>query len=103
MQVPLGVQLQNENKLEDMGKILEELHIKYVPTNRSKGELALPNGHTIPIDNTQFFQTLLGGDQLTVALRVRETVGLRRRHDKPLDHLDEIVPVVEDWHARMTL
>ena len=50
-------------------------HIKYVPTNRSKGELTLPNGHTIPNDDTQFFQTLLGGDQLTVA-RVRGTVGL---------------------------
>ena len=73
MQVPLGVQLRNENKLEDMGKILEELHIKYVPTNRLKGEPTIPNGHTIPIDNTQFFQTLLGGDQLTVA-RVRGTV-----------------------------
>ena len=102
MQVPLGVQLRNENKLEDMGKILEELHIKCVPTNRSEGELTLPNGHTIPVDDTQFFQTLLGGDQLTVA-RVRGTVGLRRTHDKPLDHLDGILPVVEDWHARMTL
>ena len=103
MQVPLGVQLRNENKLEDMGKILEELHIKYVPTNRSEGELTLPNGHTIAVDDTQFFQTLLGGDQLTVALRVRGTVGLRRTHDKSLDHLDGILPVVEDWHARMTL
>ena len=27
------VQLRNENKPDDMGKILEELHIKYVPTN----------------------------------------------------------------------
>ena len=38
LQVPLGVQLRNENKPDDMGKILEELHIKYVPTNRLKGE-----------------------------------------------------------------
>ena len=75
----------------------------YVPTNRSKGELTLLNGHTIPaLDDTQFFQTLLGGDQLTVAM-VRGTVGRQRTHDKPLDHLDEILPVVEDWHARMTL
>ena len=47
---------------------------KICSTNRSEGELTLPNGHTIPIDDTQFFQTLLGGDQLTVA-RVKGTVG----------------------------
>lgn len=85
-----------------MAKILEELHKSYVPTQPSEGSIILPSGHTKAIDNTRFFKILFGGDQLTVA-RARGTAALRATHDRPVDKLDGIIPVIEDWHARMTL
>jgi L1 cell adhesion molecule like protein len=100
MQVPLGVQLFNENKLEDMSKILANLH-KLVPTREKTGKLTLPNGGTLEFDDTTFFQILLGGDQLTVA-RARGTQALRASHETARDRLEGIIPVCEDWHSRMT-
>ena len=101
MQVPLGVQLWNENKLDEMAKILEEYHAKYVPTTPREKILILPDGTTRLIDKTEFHKVLVGGDQLTVA-RVRGTTALRVTHDTPLEHLSGVTPVVEDWHARLT-
>ena len=42
----------------------------------------------------------MGGDQLTVA-RVYGTQCLFRGIDKAMEHLQGIIPVQEDWHARM--
>ena len=93
--------LHNENKLDEMGKILEQ-YISLVPALESVQQVVLPNGSEIEIDNTQFHPILFGGDQLTVA-RIRGTQALRDTHDKPADRFEGIVPVVEDWHTRMTL
>ena len=82
VQVPLGIQLYNENKLDEMSKILEKFH-QYVPTEPSEGTITLPDDTTRSIDNTLFFQLLMGGDQLTVA-RVRGTAALRATHDSIL-------------------
>ena len=46
--------------------------------------------------------TLFGGDQLT-CVRARSANWLRCSHDSPEFALQGIVPVVEDWHARMCL
>lgn len=80
---------------------MEILH-KYVPTRASEGQLTLPNGSTLPYDNTIFFEILLGGDQLTVA-RVSGVQNLRIGHETALDRLEGLIPVVEDWHARVIL
>lgn len=101
MQVPLGVQLLNENKLDEMAKILEQFHTRYVPTNPSQETLTLGDGTTRSIDRTEFHKLLMGGDQLTVA-RVRGTTALRMTHDTHLERLGGVVPVVEDWHGRLT-
>ncbi len=85
-----------------MAKILEEFHEKYVPTMPSDGNTILPDGSSLSFDDTHFHNILVGGDQLTVA-RARGATSLRSSHDKPLQRLDGIAPVVEDWHARMTL
>ena len=45
---------------------------------------------------------MFGGDQLTVA-RIRGTQALRNTQDKASDHLQGLIPVVEDWHSRMPL
>ena len=97
----MGVQLKNENKLEEMADILEEFH-KYVPNHASEGNIVLPDGHTRNFDNTLFHKLLVGGDQLTVA-RVRGATALRSALSKSIHHLACVTPVVEDWHARMTL
>jgi len=52
--------------LDEMGKILAH-YMKLVPTVEVEGRLQLPNGSVINFDDTQFFSTLFGGDQLTVA------------------------------------
>ena len=44
----------------------------------------------------------MGGDQLTVA-RVRGTQALWKAQDRPVNRLEGLIPVVEDWHARMAL
>ena len=63
----MGVQLKNENKLEEMADILEKFH-KYVPNHASEGNIIiLPDGKTRNFDNTWFNKFLVGGDQLTVA------------------------------------
>ncbi len=84
-----------------MAKILEEYHQKYIPTKSSQEELTLEDGTTRMIDKTEFHKILLGGDQLTVA-RVRGTVALRVTHDTAEEQLSGVLPVVEDWHARLT-
>ena len=93
--------LQNENKLDEMSKIMDVLH-KYVPTKASEGQLHLPNGATLPYDNTTFFEILLGGDQLTVA-RAAGVQDLRKGHETALERLEGLTPVVEDWHTRVIL
>ena len=92
--VPLGVCLQNENKLDEMGKILYH-YMTLVP---SECEVLLPNGSSILVDNTQFHSILFGGDQLTVA-RIRGTKALRDTEENPVHRLEGVTPVIEDWHA----
>lgn len=62
LQIPLWVLLHNENKVDEMGKILEKL-MTLVPTLSAEGELTLPNGSRIEFDDTTFSKILLGGDQ----------------------------------------
>ena len=80
---------------------MESLH-KYVPTQSCEGQLTLPNGHSLTYDNTKFVEILFGGDQLTIA-RANGVKALRCGHDTALDRLDGLVPVLEDWHARVIL
>ena len=60
----------------------------------SEDTIHLQDQTTRSLENPQFCKTILGGDQLTAA-RVRGATTL---------HLTQgVAPVVEDWHARMTL
>lgn len=73
-----------------------------VPTLPAEGKLTLPNGEELDFDDTKFAKIIFGGDQLTVA-RVRGTQGLRLSEDKAVDRLEGLIPVIEDWHVRMSL
>ena len=101
IQVPLGVLLYNENKLDEMGKIMAH-YMTLVPTTNAEGHFTLPSGDVMDFDDTRFHKILFGGDQLTVA-RMRGTQALRDTQDKPVDRLEGVIPVAEDWHTRMTL
>ena len=89
VKVPLGVLLYNESILDEMSKILDHL-MALVLTLPKTGQLTLPNGSKLDFDDTQFFQVLMGGDQLTVA-RVRGTQALRQAQDRPVDRLEGLI------------
>ncbi len=83
-----------------MGEIMDE-YTKLVPTKIDTGHYLLPTHSTVEFDATQFHSILFGGDQLTVA-RMRGTQILRATEETAVKRLQGILPVVEDWHTRMT-
>ena len=93
------MQLQNENKLDERSIILQNI-MTLVPSLPSESEVELPDGGKVKYDSTKFFKILLGGDQLTIA-RVHGTQCLFHGSDKAMKCLQGIIPVQEDWHARM--
>lgn len=97
----MGVELFNENKLEEMSQILAT-YMKLVPTLESKESITLPCGASAEVDNTAYHSILFGGDQLTAA-RIRGTKELRDTEAKKKDRFEGLIPVIEDWHTRMTL
>ena len=82
-----------------MCSILEELH-RYVPTEKVTLNLTLPSGESRPLDSELFHRILLGGDKLTAA-RARSGCSARADHDSSGRRLSGLLPVTEDWHAKM--
>ena len=97
--MPLGVQLLNENKTDEMCLIMRNLH-KYVPKKSYKVTYHLDEN----VDCTEecYHRILFGGDQLTVC-RARGAQSARTNDDVSDERFDGLIPVTEDWHARMTL
>jgi len=77
-------------------------YMQLVPTVEAELKLNLPIGGEVTLDDTHFHNILFGGDQLTAA-RIRGTKALRDTQYRRVDRFDGITPVIEDWHARMTL
>ena len=66
-QIPLGVLLKDENKLDEMVDIMSHLH-QYIPAQEFTEDVALPNtGGTVPVQKAVMHSILFGGDQLTAA------------------------------------
>ena len=65
------------------------------------GQLLMPNRSIEDFDDSRFHSILFEGDQQTVA-RIRGVQALRDTQDKNVDRFEELVPVIEDWHSRMT-
>ena len=97
--MPLGVQLLNENKTDEMCLIMRNLH-KYVLKKSYKVTYHLDEN----VDCTEecYHRILFGGDQLTVC-RARGAQSARTNDDVSDERFDGLIPVTEDWHARMTL
>lgn len=81
---------------------MQNLH-KYVPTKLHQKTYHLHDKDMV-CDEGHNHKILFGGDQLTVC-RSRGAQATRSNDDSTLhaSRLDGLVPVTEDWHARMTL
>lgn len=101
LKVPLGIVQHNENKIDEMTKIMDIIH-SYVPSVAQVNHRILPNGDILDEERHFFHKTLLGGDQLTVA-RARGSKAIRGDHDSNQQRLDGLLPTVEDWHAKQCL
>ena len=99
-QVPLGVQLHNENKLNEMAQILVALN-KYVPTENTEVSMEV-NGTTYVQQEARVWLRIIFGDQPTSA-RVRGAVALCCFHKTSLTRLDGYVAATRDWHAELCL
>ena len=98
--MPLGVLFHNENKTDEMCIIMKHLH-KYVPSKPHKVTYHLP-GEDFVCEETFCHRILLGGDQLTVC-RCRGAQLIRQHDDAAEERYAGLIPVIEDWHARLTL
>lgn len=86
LKVPLGIQLKNEAKLQDI-EILDDLN-RYVPIQQQDGVTLVPR--------------IIFGDQLTIA-RICGAAILRSPEIKEEHQLKQFVGVISDWHARLCL
>lgn len=98
-QIPLGIILRNENKLDEMTEIMEHLH-KYVPFETCAEQFQLASGEELTIASNKMHHILIGGDQLTVA-RIRSVQEGLLNSNSPRERMEGLVPVVEDWHAKV--
>ena len=91
----------NENVTHEMCKILDNLH-DYVPSTSSSHVVTFDDGTTENHTDYNLTRILMGGDQLTVA-RANTAKLIRLNHENSKSRLTGIVPVIEDWHSRLTL
>ena len=86
-----------------MVTIMENLH-HYVPKEVITTSESVP-GAEAENDEAQvdvMHKILLGGDQLTVA-RARGAQRIRANSQHGAGRLEGLIPVVEDWHAKVCL
>ena len=93
----------SEMEYQDMMKILEHFQ-GYSPSKDMERHFTVPGKTgpegTITIKDKQYAMTLVGGDQLTVA-RMRGAQRIRGNSENSEERFDGVLPVVEDWHAKM--
>ena len=82
--------------------IMEHLH-KYVPTSTETVQIDLPKSNDkIDLTKTSFHTLLFGGDQLT-AKRARGSQMIRSNSINSSEQINGLLPIPEDWHARLCL
>lgn len=98
----MGILLKSETNYEDMVSILDHLH-KYVPTKTDEESVEVPGlQEPVEVTNDQFHPIVFGGDQMT-AVRARGAQRIRSNSDRAKDGLEGVVPVAEDWHAKVCI
>ena len=102
LQVPLGIVLHNENKGEEMVKIVSHIQ-QYVPALNCNDVTYIPSlMRTVATPEVLFHKKLFGGDQLMAAC-VRGAQTAKSNGKTALNTLDGVIPVVEDWHTEVLL
>lgn len=87
-------------KNEEMTDVMKHLQ-QYVPIESEEGEVEDPaNGETVKITIDHFHYILFGGDQLTVE-RAFGVKNSKQNENRGLDRIEGLVPVIEDWHAKV--
>ena len=80
---------------------MDTIH-KYVSALMKKTQETMDDGDIFEMIDYVAWNTLLGGDQLTVA-RARGAASIRAGHDSPIERLCGLVPTIEDLNCQMTL
>jgi len=83
-----------------MCSTLKSLH-EYVPKKSYQLTFYLPEEDFV-VSEDSYHRLLLGGDQLTTCCS-RGARTARRHDDVTSERFDGLIPMTEDWHARMTL
>ena len=92
--------MKNENKMDDMVDILTHMH-QYVPLHAVEKTVEVSGtDYSEHIKLETLHHILIGGDQLT-AERVKGARSLRKNSTSALGRLEGLVPVSEDWHAKV--
>ena len=95
----MGVLLKDENKLDEMVDIMDYTH-KYVPMNQYVKDQDIQGQESVVVQAVDFHRELFGGDYLT-SKRGRGAQRIRANSTNDLDKLKGLLPVSEDWHAKM--
>lgn len=83
-----------------MVDILTHMH-QYVPLHAVTKTVEVPGtGHSERIKLETLHHILIGGDQLT-AERIKGAQSLRKNSTSGTGRLEGLVPVSEDWHAKV--
>ena len=84
-----------------MISIMETLQ-KYVPVQSEDAVVEIPDVGEKLVHADNFHYVLFGGDMLT-AKRARGSKHIRSNSLRGLDRLEGLLPVAEDWHAKVCL
>lgn len=80
---------------------MEELH-DYVPTVTTTAMVDVDDNEEVEVIYDDFHHILVAGDQLTAA-RARGSQRIRKCGQRPRERLEGVLPVCEDWHAKVVL
>ncbi len=85
-------------KHAEMIEIVSNLQT-YVPTKSTEVDVEISEtSESCQVAVDPFHHTLFGGDVLTVA---RESKDIRSNSRRGNERLEGVVPVIEDWHAKL--
>ena len=97
--------LYSEVEYSDMMKLLEHVQ-QYSASKKVVEELQVPNpggqSSVLKVEDDQLVMTVVGGDYLT-ATRMRGAQRIRGNSETGADLFDGLLPVAEDWHAKVCL
>ena len=78
-------------------------HHKYVPVvTTSVNHFINSTGESVTLQNAKFSPIIMGGDHLT-AERARGAIRIRMNSDTPVKQLQGLIPISEDWHAKLNM